>query len=70
VHGAQKIPPPQWAASIYQRARARFAIRPLAGLYVLLPLPGFIGAFLATSLVLALLLFGVTGSNPFIYFQF
>jgi hypothetical protein len=59
-----------WAASISARARARFAIHPLAGVYVLLPLPGFIGALLATSLVLALLLFGATGSNPFIYFQF
>jgi alginate O-acetyltransferase complex protein AlgI len=70
VHGARKIPPPHWAASVYERARARFAIHPLAGVYVLLPLPGFIGALLATSWVLALLLFGATGSNPFIYFQF
>jgi hypothetical protein len=38
--------------------------------YVLLPLPGFIGALLAASWVLTLLLFGATGSNPFIYFQF
>jgi alginate O-acetyltransferase complex protein AlgI len=70
VPGTRKIQPPLWAASIYGRAQARFAIHPLAGVYVLLPLPGFIGALLATSLVLALLLFGATGSNPFIYFQF
>ena len=39
-------------------------------LVLLLPLPGFIGAFLAASWVLALLLFAATGANPFIYFQF
>ena len=39
-------------------------------LVLLLPLPGFIGAFLAASWVLALLLFGAIGSSPFIYFQF
>jgi alginate O-acetyltransferase complex protein AlgI len=70
VHRARKIPPPAWIASIYNRARARFAIHPLSGVYVLLPLPGFIGAFLAASWVLALLLFAATGANPFIYFQF
>ena len=70
VHKARKIPPPAWIGSIYNRARARFAIRPLSGVYVLLPLPGFIGAFLAASWVLALLLFAATGANPFIYFQF
>ena len=42
----------------------------ISGTYVLLPLPGFAGAFLATCWVLALLLFGATGANPFIYFQF
>ena len=70
VRGARKIPPPGRIASIYQRARACFAIHPLSGVYVLLPLPGFIGAFLAASWVLALLLFAATGANPFIYFQF
>jgi alginate O-acetyltransferase complex protein AlgI len=70
VRGARKIPPPGRVASIYERARACFAIHPLSGVYVLLPLPGFIGAFLAASWVPALLLFGAIGSNPFIYFQF
>jgi alginate O-acetyltransferase complex protein AlgI len=70
IRGARKIPPPRRIASIYERARACFAIHPLSGVYVLLPLPGFIGAFLAASWVLALLLFGAIGSNPFIYFQF
>ena len=61
---------PKGFASIYDHARALFAIRPPSGVYVLLPLPGFTGAFLAASWVLALLLFGAIGSNPFIYFQF
>ena len=65
VHRARKIPPPAWIASIYNRARARFAIHPLPGVYMLLPSPGFIGAFLAASWVLALLLFAATGTNPF-----
>jgi alginate O-acetyltransferase complex protein AlgI len=42
----------------------------ISGTYMLLPLPGFAGAFLATCWILALLLFGATGANPFIYFQF
>jgi alginate O-acetyltransferase complex protein AlgI len=66
---ARKISPPQWAAAIYERG-VRFAVHPLAGIYVLLPLPGFVGALLAAGWVLALLLFGAIGSNPFIYFQF
>ncbi len=70
LRGARTIPAPAWVASVYERARACFAIHPLSGVYVLLPLPGFIGAFLAASWVLALLLFGATGANPFIYFQF
>jgi hypothetical protein len=70
VHGDRKIPLPERIASIYERARARLAIHPLSGVYVLLPLPGFIGAFLAASWVLALMLFAATGANPFIYFQF
>jgi alginate O-acetyltransferase complex protein AlgI len=42
----------------------------ITGNYVLLPLPGFAGAFLAACWLLTLLLFGATGANPFIYFQF
>ncbi|MGD0301105.1 MAG: MBOAT family protein [Bryobacteraceae bacterium] len=42
----------------------------ITGNYVLLPLPGFAGAFLGTCWLLVLLLFGATGGNPFIYFQF
>jgi alginate O-acetyltransferase complex protein AlgI len=43
---------------------------PISGTYVLLPLPGFTGAFLAACWLLVLVLFGATGANPFIYFQF
>jgi hypothetical protein len=32
--------------------------------------PSFLGAFVIASWVLAMLLFGATGSNPFVYFQF
>lgn len=37
-------------AGSYERARARFAIHPLTGVCVLLPLPGFIGAFTGRKL--------------------
>lgn len=43
---------------------------PMSGTYLLLPLPGFTGAFLAACWILALVLFGATGATPFIYFQF
>jgi alginate O-acetyltransferase complex protein AlgI len=41
----------------------------ISGAYLLLP-SGFTGAFLAALWILALVLFGATGANPFIYFQF
>jgi alginate O-acetyltransferase complex protein AlgI len=49
---------------------ARRPSNSISGVYALLPLPGFAGAFLATCWILALLLFGATGAHPFIYFQF
>ena len=42
---------------------------PLSGVYVILR-PSFLGAFLITSWVLAVLLFGATGASPFVYFKF
>ena len=68
----RRIPPPEWAASIYAQARAPLAVRPrsFSGVYVLLPLPGFLGAFLGACWTLALVLFCATGASPFIYFQF
>jgi hypothetical protein len=41
----------------------------LSGVYVVTK-PNFVGAFLIASWVLAVLLFGATGANPFVYFQF
>jgi hypothetical protein len=57
---------------VWQAAGLRFAVRPhpAAGLYVLLPVPGFVGAFALTAWVLAIALFAVIDSSPFIYFQF
>ena len=63
---------PRWAASLWERAGARFAVRPhpAAGLYVLLPLPGFVGGFVLTTWLLLIALFAAIDSSPFIYFQF
>ncbi len=65
------VPVPAWAASLYASARASFLVRSsrLSGVYVLLR-PRFLGAFLIASWILALLLFGAAGDNPFVYFQF
>jgi alginate O-acetyltransferase complex protein AlgI len=67
---AAKIPAPRWAASLYRHAGFAIRSRRFAGLYVLLPPAGFVGAFLAASWVLLVLLFSATGANPFVYFQF
>ena len=66
----RKVHPPAWA-SLYANARASFIVRSsrLSGIYVLMK-PSFWSAFLIASWVLAVLLFGATGSNPFVYFQF
>ena len=62
---------PAWIASSYASARASFVVRSsrISGIYVVMK-PSFLGAFLIASWVLAVLLFGATGSNPFVYFQF
>lgn len=67
----RKAHPPAWAASLYANARASLIVRSsrLSGVYVLMR-PRFLGAFLIASWVLAVLLFGATGANPFVYFQF
>jgi len=71
VGTACKIFPPTWATRLYGH-RTSFGIksRRFSGIYVLLPPPGFLGAFLAASWVLTVLLFCATGANPFVYFQF
>jgi hypothetical protein len=59
------------AESLYANARASFMVKSnrLSGVYVLMR-PRFLGAFLLASWVLTVLLFGATGANPFVYFQF
>lgn len=66
------VPAPRWAARIWDRAGTRFAVRPhpAAGLYVLLPVPGFVGGFVLTTWLLLIAMFAAIDSSPFIYFQF
>jgi len=66
------VPAPAWAARIWDASGTRFAVRPhpAAGLYLLLPVPGFVGGFVLTTWVLLIALFAVIDSSPFIYFQF
>ena len=49
-----------------------FAVRPhrAAGIYVLLPLPGFVGRFLLMAWLLLIWVFAAVETSPFIYFQF
>lgn len=63
------IPPPAWAKSFYE---GRFATKPskAAGIYVLLPLPGFVGTFILTLWIVCAYLFATLDTSPFIYFQF
>jgi alginate O-acetyltransferase complex protein AlgI len=68
----------QWAPApgilnrLYEGMKARFAFRPsqIAGIYVLVPFPGFVGAFILTAWILIIYLFASVDSSPFIYFQF
>lgn len=65
-----KILRPAWLASLQQNVRAFSSVRSRqSGVYVLTR-PTFLGAFVLTGWILALLLFGAIGINPFIYFQF
>ena len=65
---AQKYTPR--VVSLYANARASFIVRSSRLSGVMLMRPRFLGAFLIASWVLAALLFGATGANPFAYFQF
>jgi alginate O-acetyltransferase complex protein AlgI len=67
----RKVTPPTWVASLYANARASFIVRSdrLSGVYLLIR-PRFFGAFLIACWVLAVLLFGATGAQPFVYFHF
>jgi alginate O-acetyltransferase complex protein AlgI len=66
------VPAPSWAAQIWDGSGTRFAVRPhpAAGLYLLLPVPGFLGGFVLATWVLLIALFAAMESSPFIYFQF
>lgn len=66
------VPAPAPLERLYQEAGERFAMRPhkAAGLYVLLPLPGFVGGFLLTLWLLFVYLFASLDTGAFIYFQF
>jgi alginate O-acetyltransferase complex protein AlgI len=63
---------PRWFAPVYSMIGNRFAVKPsrFAGIYVLLPLPGFVGGFILTVWVVGVYLFASLNSSPFIYFQF
>ena len=67
-----RIRPPAILEFLYGGRETRFAVRPhpLAGIYVLLPSPGFAVGFLATSWLIAMILFASLNTSPFIYFQF
>ncbi len=47
-----------------------FRKHPISGIAVLIPRPGFFGAFLLTAWLLLVLLFATVNVSPFIYFQF
>ncbi len=66
------VPAPAFASSIYDEPDRGIALRPhrAAGLYMLLPRPGFVGAFVVTVWVVGLFLFSPVHTRPFIYFQF
>ncbi len=68
----RRIEAPAWANALYARSRTPFAVRPhpAAGLYVLLPLPGFAGGFLLAVWLIIVYLFSALNTSPFIYFQF
>jgi len=66
------VPAPAFASTVYDDAERGIALRPhrAAGLYLLLPRPGFVSAFVLTVWVVGLFLFSPVHTRPFIYFQF
>jgi alginate O-acetyltransferase complex protein AlgI len=68
----KRIVPPKWAAALYAGNHDCFALKPhkRAGIYVLLPLPGFAGGFALTVWLAIVYLFASIDTSPFIYFQF
>jgi alginate O-acetyltransferase complex protein AlgI len=66
------IEPPGWAVPLYSLCRKRFAVKPskAAGIYVLAPVPGFLGGFILAIWLIGVYLFSSLHTSPFIYFQF
>ena len=66
------IMPPAWLAKVYSSSRERFAVKPskVAGIYVLAPVPGFVGGFVIAVWLIGVYLFSSLYTTPFIYFQF
>jgi len=50
----------------------RFAVKPskVAGIYVLVPMPTFVGGLVFALWLIGVFLFSSLASSPFIYFQF
>lgn len=66
----RNIPAPGWLAPLYQGSRYAFNPSPVAGIYTLLPLPGYTGGLILTAWLIGLFLFASLDTSPFIYFQF
>jgi alginate O-acetyltransferase complex protein AlgI len=66
------VPAPVYASRMYDDANRGIGLRPhkAAGLYMLLPRPGFVSAFVLTIWLVGLFLFSPVHTRPFIYFQF
>jgi alginate O-acetyltransferase complex protein AlgI len=69
---SKRIRPPRWAESLYSWMGGRFAVKPsaVAGIYVLIPMPTFLGGFIYATWLTGLFLFSSLDTSPFIYFQF
>jgi hypothetical protein len=66
------VPAPALARRVYDDASRGIALRPhrAAGLYLLLPRPGFVSGFVLAVWLVGLFLFSPVHTRPFIYFQF
>jgi len=67
-----RIVPPVWAERLYVWMGGRFAVKPskVAGIYVLVPMPTFVGGLVFAVWLIGVFLFSSLSSSPFIYFQF
>jgi len=68
----RRIVPPAWAERLYVWMGGRFAVKPskVAGIYVLVPMPTFVGGLVFALWLIGVFLFSSLASSPFIYFQF